>query len=65
MALLCEITKVISGNNAEIRDISVESLAQPDIFRLSVNMRLYETRANNQIAEAMSKIDGVTLVKWL
>ncbi|MBU4305068.1 MAG: MgtC/SapB family protein [Candidatus Omnitrophica bacterium] len=65
MALLCEITKVISGNNAEIRDISVEPLAQPDMFRLSVNMRLYETCANNQIAEAMSRIDGVTLVKWL
>lgn len=62
---LCQITKTISNFHAEIKDIEIKPSSDENSFKISFSLKLYAMKLTNQITEALLKVKGVTIVKWV
>ena len=61
----CMVTRTISGFQAEIRNIEVKPGLGKDVFKIILNLELYNQKLDNEITQALVEVEGVTSVKWV
>ncbi|MCG2712145.1 MAG: MgtC/SapB family protein [Candidatus Omnitrophica bacterium] len=61
----CQVTKTISDFQAEIKDIEVQPAPGKDVFKIILNLKLYNQKLSNKITQSLVQVEGVTSVKWV
>ncbi|MDD5729265.1 MAG: MgtC/SapB family protein [Victivallales bacterium] len=59
-----QITKTIASFQGQIKDISIASFPDKNMFTISLHVTLFGEQVSPRIAEAILTIKGVTAVKW-
>ncbi len=62
---LYEIRKILTEFRAEIKDMEINAAEERGKFILSIQLRLDNDKLDGQIGESLSKIEGLTILKWI
>lgn len=62
---LCQIRKLLDDFEIEIGNMEIISLPEQEKFNLILHLKLYRIELLTQIAEAVTKLKGINIVKWL
>ncbi len=61
----CLVTKTISDSQTVIKNIEVKPAVGGNVFKMILNLELYDQKLINEIIQSLLEVEGVTSVKWV
>lgn len=61
----CQVTKTISDFQAVIKNVELKPVQGKNVFRMVLNLEIYDQKLSNEITKSLVKVEGVSTVKWV